>query len=90
MRQEWVYCRGMGRLAYCKGDYALISPFKGSVRNETGNELGNLESCLLNNLALDPTQQTEISTHEPQLLESLKEESLTLINGYYDPNTDEE
>ncbi len=88
--RESYIVEAMGRLAYRKGDYALIPPFKGSVRNETGNELGNLESFSLYNLALDPTQQTEISTQEPQLLESLKEEFLTQTDGYYDPNTAEE
>ncbi|MFR9555292.1 MAG: sulfatase-like hydrolase/transferase, partial [Rikenellaceae bacterium] len=58
--RESYIVEAMGRLAYRSGDHALIPPFSGKRRNETGNELGNLEHFSLYNLALDPTQQTEI------------------------------
>ncbi|MFI3302824.1 MAG: sulfatase-like hydrolase/transferase [Rikenellaceae bacterium] len=80
----------MGRLAYRKGNYAMIPPFKGSVKNETGNELGNIDHFALYDLMNDPTQQNDISSSETELLEQLKGEFLILTNGYYNPNTKEE
>ncbi|MFR9500731.1 MAG: hypothetical protein SNG59_07695 [Rikenellaceae bacterium] len=41
MARESYIIEAMGRLAYRSGDYALIPPFRGKRRNETGNELGN-------------------------------------------------
>ncbi|MFR9623297.1 MAG: sulfatase-like hydrolase/transferase, partial [Rikenellaceae bacterium] len=80
----------MGRLAYRKGDYAMIPPFKGSERNETGNELGNSSQFALYNLTQDPAQMNEISTQQSELMEQLKGEFMSVADGYYDPNTAEE
>ncbi len=80
----------MGRLAYRKGNYAMIPPFKGSKSNETGNELGNVDHFALFDLTIDPTQQNDIAASEPEVLETLKGEFLTLTEGFYNPNTKEE
>ncbi|MFR9629620.1 MAG: sulfatase-like hydrolase/transferase, partial [Rikenellaceae bacterium] len=80
----------MGRLAYRKGDYAMIPPFRGQKSNASGNELGNIDHFALYNLSSDPAQETDISAIETEVLESLKTEFLTLTDGYYNPNTKEE
>ncbi len=79
-----------GRMAYRKGDYFLIPPFKGSERNETGNELGNVDKFSLYNVTKEPSQMSEISAQEPEIAAQLKREFLTLTDGYYDPNMAEE
>ncbi len=88
--RESYIVEAMGRLAYRKGDYAMIPPFKGKKSNETGNELGNVDHFALFNLANDQEQQNDLSATKPELLEQLKSEFLTLTKGYYDPNTKEE
>lgn len=88
--RESYIVEAMGRLAYRKGDYAMIPPFKGSQRNETGNELGSHDHFALYNLTVDPSQHSDISAKEAKLLEQLKGEFLALSDGYYDPNTTEE
>ncbi len=88
--RESYIVEAMGRLAYRKGDYAMIPPFKGSERNETGNELGNSNQFALYNLTQDPTQMNEISAQEAELMAQLKGEFLERTAGFYDPNTAEE
>lgn len=63
---------GAGRLAFRSGRYALIPPYKGSKRNVTDNELGNLDAYTLYDLSADPSQQTDITASKPRLLEKLK------------------
>ncbi|MFI3293832.1 MAG: sulfatase-like hydrolase/transferase [Rikenellaceae bacterium] len=88
-RENYIV-EAMGRLAYRSGDYAMIPPFRGNERNLTGNELGNVKAYSLYNLTQDPTQQTEISAENPEVLERMKKEFLTLAEGYYNANTAEE
>ncbi|MFR9503296.1 MAG: sulfatase-like hydrolase/transferase [Rikenellaceae bacterium] len=78
-----------GRLAYRNGNYALIPPYKGKKTNETGNEIGIVEEFSLYDLAQDPTQHTELSATEPELMAKLKAEFLELTKGYYNPQTAE-
>ncbi len=80
----------MSRLAYRKGDYAMIPPFHGRAINETGNELGNIEHYALYNLSEDPAQQNDLSSTEPERLEELKAEFIALTKGYYNPQTKEQ
>ncbi len=88
--RESCVVEAMGRMAYRKGNYAMIPPFKGKDRNETGNELGNMSQFSLYDLSADVTQQSEISESQPEKLEELKSEFLAITKGYYDPNTKEE
>ena len=37
-----VVLEAQGRMAYRSGDWIMMPPYKGSERNLTGNELGNL------------------------------------------------
>ncbi len=50
--RESFITEAMGRLAYRKGDYALIPPYKGEKVNKTGNELGTVEDFALYNLKM--------------------------------------
>lgn len=75
-RQSMVLEAG-GRLAYRSGDYELIPPYKGSQRNETGNEMGNLPSYGLFNIKEDPVQQHNLADSEPEKLQELINEFKT-------------
>ncbi|MFI3321447.1 MAG: sulfatase-like hydrolase/transferase [Rikenellaceae bacterium] len=75
-----------GRLAYRKGDYALIPPYKGEAKNNTGNEVGIVPEFTLYNLKQDITQQTAITAKEPEKVAELKAEFLKETEGYYNPN----
>lgn len=79
-----------GRLALRSGSLALIPPYKGSKTNETGNELGNLDSYSLYNLGMNPKQDTELSAESPKVLKRLKKIFLRRTKGYYNPQTKEE
>ncbi len=71
------------RLAFRKGNYALVPPYKGVKRNETGNEVGNVDSFSLYDLEADIAQQTDIAAQNPDLTESIKAEFLEITKGYY-------
>ncbi len=88
-RQEYV-TEAMGRLAYRSGKYAMIPPYKGSERNETLNELGNLSEFALYDLEADPSQENELSEQMPELLEELKAQFFGHTKGYYKSNVAEE
>ncbi|MBQ3631262.1 MAG: sulfatase-like hydrolase/transferase [Prevotella sp.] len=60
-----------GRLAFRSGRYALIPPYKGPQRNETDNELGNVDNWTLYDLQADPSQATDITATHPRLLRKL-------------------
>ncbi|MFI3286630.1 MAG: sulfatase-like hydrolase/transferase [Rikenellaceae bacterium] len=88
-RAEYV-TEAMGRLAYRKGNYAMIPPYKGSERNETLNELGNLPEFSLYDLKADPAQENDLAAVQPELLEELKNEFFAHTKGYYKANVAEE
>jgi arylsulfatase A-like enzyme len=72
-----------GRLAMREGDFAIIPPYRGRETNITGNELGNLPSWGLFDIASDPGQRVDISASQPEKLEQMKEKFLSLTAGYY-------
>ncbi len=88
-RSEYV-TEAMGRLAYRKDQYAMIPPYKGKIRNETGNELGNLTTFSLYDLEADPAQSNELSEQMPELLEQLTAEFMAHTEGYYTEDVPEE
>lgn len=75
----------MGRLAYRKGDYMLIPPYKGEKRNLTGNELGIVDDFSLFNLKTDIGQTNDLSEQEVKLTKNMKSEFLSRTKGYYNP-----
>ena len=70
-------------------NWALIPPYKGPQRNETGNELGNLPVYGLYNLTTDDGQKNNVTRKEPSRLEKLKSLFFKITKGYYNPNVDE-
>ncbi|MFR9672684.1 MAG: sulfatase-like hydrolase/transferase, partial [Rikenellaceae bacterium] len=77
------------RLAFRKGKYALIPPYGGNARNQTGNELGVVPHFSIYDLSTDLGQTTDLSTTNKELLEELKSEFLERTEGYYKSNVPE-
>lgn len=88
--REDLVLEAQGRLAYRKDNYILIPPYKGSVRNLTGNELGNLPQFSLFDVTLDPSQQRDVATEHPEVFKTLKADFIKKTSGYYNPDTEEE
>ena len=83
--RESFITEAMGRLAYRKGDYALIPPYKGEKVNKTGNELGTVEDFALYNLKNDFAQNEDLAAKEGKMLEEMKAEFLNSVGKYYNP-----
>ncbi len=81
-RTEMIVEAG-GHVAYRKGNYALIPPYKGPKVNGTGNEMGNFNNFVLYDLSADPAQQHDIAAEQPELLSSIKAEFLKKVDGFY-------
>lgn len=64
-------------------NWALIPPYKGPVRNETGNELGNLPDFGLYNLKYDVGQQKNTAKSNKKILSKLKKIFFAETKGYY-------
>jgi hypothetical protein len=78
------------RLAYRKGDYMMVPPYKGKVyRNTKEVELGNVKDYALYNLKEDRMQQKDLSASEPDKLEEMKMEFHQLVGKYYHPDITE-
>lgn len=75
----------MGRLAYRKGDYMLIPPYKGEKKNLTGNELGIVSDFALFNMKTDIGQTNNMSKENIVLTKEMKSEFLSKTKGYYNP-----
>ena len=80
----------MGRLGYMQDGYALLPPYKGPERNETGIELGNLKEFALYNLAEDVHQDHDLAQEEPRRLRRLRKAFLKATAGFYQPAVEEE
>ena len=85
-----VVLEAQGRMAYRSGDWLMMPPYKGSERNLTGNELGNLGEYGLFNVKADRTQQQNMAVQQPELLDSLKQNFFAEVNGYYRSEVEEE
>ena len=79
-----------GRVSYRSGKYALIPPYKGPQRNITQNELGNLPQWGLFDLSTDRGQQNDIAGENPELVDSLRANFLSIVGEHYRPMTPEE
>ncbi len=73
------------RLAFRKGNYAMIPPYKGKTTNQTGNEVGTVSDFALYDLSTDLAQQSNIADQKPELLESIKAEFIETTKGFYKP-----
>ncbi|TWV12689.1 sulfatase-like hydrolase/transferase [Bacteroidaceae bacterium HV4-6-C5C] len=88
-RKELIL-EAQGRLAYRAKDWIMMPPYKGSLRNLTGNELGNLGEFGLFNVKTDPAQQQNKATQYPKILDSLKQHFFSSVEGYYHGEVEEE
>lgn len=77
-----------GRMAYRMGKYAMIPPYSGPEVNNTGNEMGVVKNFSLYDLNADIAQTTDLSSSNPETLEKMKSEFLTLTKGYYNPEVE--
>ncbi|MFI3270253.1 MAG: sulfatase-like hydrolase/transferase [Rikenellaceae bacterium] len=75
-----------GRMAYRMGKYAMIPPYKGQAKNNTGNEMGIVADFTLYDLSKDLGQTAPI-TSEPAVLAKMKGEFLSTTKGFYNTNT---
>lgn len=85
-----VVLEAQGRMAYRSGDWIMMPPYKGSERNLTGNELGNLGEYGLFNVKADRTQRQNVAAQQPELLDSLKQNFFAEVDGYYRSEVEEE
>ena len=85
-----VVLEAQGRMAYRSDDWMMMPPYKGSERNLTGNELGNLGEYGLFNVKADRTQHRNVATQHPELLDSLKQDFFAEVEGYYRSEVEEE
>lgn len=85
-----IVLEAQGRMAYRSGDWIMMPPYKGSERNLTGNELGNLGEYGLFNVKADWTQRQNVAAQQPELLDSLKQNFFAEVDGYYRSEVEEE
>lgn len=79
-----------GRLALHKDNWIMIPPYKGPVRNETGNELGNLPDYGLFNVKIDRKQKNNIAKKDISRLAEMKQVFFKATKGFYNPDVKEE
>jgi arylsulfatase A-like enzyme len=79
-----------GRLAYRKGNWIMLPPYKGSKKNITGNELGNLGEYGLYDISEDLTQKNNLATRYQRILDSMKSNFFKIVDGYYTEKVKEE
>jgi cerebroside-sulfatase len=68
----------------------MMPPYKGSQRNLTGNELGNLDEFSLFDVKSDKGQKSNVAGRHPELLERLKQEFFVQTDGFYRSEVEEE
>lgn len=88
--REDMIIEASGRLAYRYGHYALIPPYEGPKTNATDNELGVVDHYALYDLSKEPSQQTDISTENPKLVEKLKKKFLKIVGNHYNEKKEQE
>lgn len=71
------------RLAYRKGNYALIPPYRGPAINLTKTETGTSMEYSLYDLDKDPGQKDNLVKKQPELFESIKAEFLAEVGSFY-------
>ena len=88
--RENLIIEAQGRLGYRSGDWIMMPPYKGSERNLTGNELGNLDEFSLFDVKSDKGQKSNVAGRHPELLERLKQEFFVQTDGFYRSEVEEE
>lgn len=87
-RKELVI-EASGKLAFRSGDWALIPPYKGPRRNQTGNEIGNMQVYGLFNLKEDIGQTKNVANEHVGQLEKLKARFHEITKGFYSADVPE-
>lgn len=87
--REDLVIEAQGKLAYHAGDWAFIPPYKGSVRNQTGNELGNIPEGGLFNLKTDPGQKTNVAQQNKEKYQAMRSSFLEITKGYFKSNVED-
>lgn len=88
--RESLVVEAKSRLAYRKGDYMMVPPYKGKAYRKVKEvELGNVKDYALYNLKEDRMQQNDLSASEPDKLEEMKREFHQLVGKYYHPDITE-
>ena len=77
--RKTLISEAQGRVAYRSGEWMLLPPYVGRVRNNTQNELGNLGEWGLFNLKEDPGQQKNIIAEHPEKAETMKQELKDIV-----------
>lgn len=72
-------------VAYRKGDYILIPPYKGDKYHVAGSELGRFDNYVLFDLSNDPSQQSDIAENNPVLTKQLIGEFREIVGDYTPP-----
>lgn len=70
-----------GKLGLREGDYVMMPPYHGAKFNETGNELGNLGEYGLFNIKIDPYQEHNLASEQPDVLERMKSKFVKLTQA---------
>jgi arylsulfatase A-like enzyme len=78
-----IVIEATGRLAYRNARFALIPPYPGSQRNESGNEEGTRSEWTLYDLKNNPSQTLCISQEKPHILNPLKKRFLEITHGHF-------
>lgn len=84
--RDHIVHEAQAKLSFRKGNFSLIPPYTGPATNITGNELGNLEEWHLFDLSSDRGEQKNIAEDNPELLESMKNEFLSIVGDFYKPD----
>ncbi len=75
-----------GRMAYRMGKYAMIPPYKGQPKNNTGNEVGIVPDFTIYDLSTDIAQASPVCESKPEVLAEMKKNFLDITKGYFKTN----
>jgi arylsulfatase A-like enzyme len=84
--REELVIEANSKLAYRAGDWAFIPPYNGAIRNQTGNELGNLPEGGLFNLRSDLGQETNVAKQHAGKYKQMESRFLEITKGYFKTN----
>lgn len=87
--REDLILEAQGKLGIRMGDWAMLPPYKGPERNETGNELGNMPEFTLYNVKSNREQTENQGVSNPEQLGQMKERFFSLTKGYYHADVEE-
>ncbi|MCM1110742.1 MAG: sulfatase-like hydrolase/transferase [Clostridium sp.] len=87
--RDAIVIESQGKLGLRAGSHIFMPAYAGPLTNLTGNELGNLESDGVFDLAADPAQKRNIAGEQPALTDSLRRMFIERSLGFYRPFVEE-